>query len=80
VGAGRIENNFRSTPPGTFCLLSYTIAPDVRGRGFGTELVRLLVVQAQALGYTTIGARIRRDNLASIKCALSGGVNAIRLL
>jgi len=51
-------------------LLSWSIAPECRGRGFGREMVAALIEKLDGL----IRARIRKGNIASQKIARSVGM------
>jgi len=61
------------------CVLSYTIHPQHRWLGMGTALVTELVKVAKDVPYDVTVCRIRRVNLASLKCAVRGGVDRIEL-
>ena len=73
VGYGRVQGVRRVAQ------LSYCIAAEYRGRGLGLGLVRLLVARARAIGYRQIGLRVRRANVASVLCALRGGVTMMEI-
>ena len=80
IGTGRITANFNSRLS-SMCLIHYTVAPTCRKQGYGAKVVRALVDKAKdEMGYSTIGAKIHRENTASLKCALTGGVNAVEFL
>jgi RimJ/RimL family protein N-acetyltransferase len=51
-------------------LLSWNIAPQWRGRGFGLEMVMAIIEKTEGL----IRARIRKGNLASLKIAQAAGL------
>lgn len=74
VGTGRIERLERTA------WLSWTIAPSMRGRGLGRQLGELLVAHARDLGYETVGAKVRVDNVPSMKIAHQLSLNCLWLL
>jgi len=81
IGTGRITTPFLHGPIVSGCLIHYTVAPEHRKKGLGTQLVRALVDEARVkMGYGTVGAQIHRANIASLKCALMGGVTAVEFL
>jgi predicted acetyltransferase len=47
--------------------VGYDIRPSLRGRGHGTELLRLALLRARALGLTRIRITCDDDNLGSIR-------------
>ncbi len=53
--------------------IGYGIAPGFRGKGYGRELLRLLLKEARALGIDRALVTIHTDNLASQGVALSNG-------
>ncbi len=80
VGKGQIERAFKvyafTMDTG---MIGYSIQKDLRGRGYGFQLAKLLVEQTKAMGYATVGARIKRTNLCSVHVAIAAGVQAIEL-
>jgi RimJ/RimL family protein N-acetyltransferase len=76
VGQGRIDFEHAGL---SICQVGYSIAKAYRGRGYGQQLVEILVQQiAKAeMHYETVQARIRRGNLQSVVCAMRAGVNSI---
>lgn len=81
VGMGRIDDTCSwETDSEMICELSYTIAPEHRGHGYGTALVRALVEKATRMGYDTISCKIKRENHQSLICAARGGVHAVEFL
>jgi RimJ/RimL family protein N-acetyltransferase len=54
--------------------LSWTIAPEHRGKGHGECMVRALL----ALELGPVFAQIRKTNVASIRIAISVGMNLTR--
>lgn len=67
VGMGRIKDE------DDLAVLSYSIAAEHRGQGFGGQLVAALCDKAYELGFTSIQAVVRRQNTASLKSLLSNG-------
>ena len=49
------------------------IRPSERGRGLGTRLLALLIVECKKLGVEKILLTIRNDNIPSIRAALANG-------
>jgi len=49
------------------------VAPELRGRGLGQRLVRVLVAKAAATGLATAMLRVEPDNVTAIRCYLSSG-------
>lgn len=60
VGTGRL------TIAGKEAEVSVTVAPAMRGRGYGTEIIACLVSEAKALGLTRLHARVKGTNVASL--------------
>lgn len=66
------------TPVGTvradlrdgICELSWTVAPEFRGRGFGTKMVTLLATSISE----PIEAEVKAGNIASIRIAAAAGM------
>ena len=56
--------------------MSWTVAPEARGKGYGKELVRLGVERVQALGRIPV-ARIKRENEASLRIVQSLGFKQV---
>lgn len=81
VGQGRIERAWKAiSPKMDSCFIGYSIGKEYRRRGYGTALVRELVRIAKTeRGYHTVGARIKRSNMASVIVAIVAGVNSIEL-
>ena len=52
------------------CELSWTVAPEFRGQGFGTEMVALLAMSIPG----PIRAEVKRGNAASIRIAEAAGM------
>lgn len=65
VGTLRIDSE------GDVSELSWTISPDHRGKGFGTEMVQLGVARAGG----TVKAVIKESNVASRKVAAAAGLS-----
>ncbi len=53
--------------------IGYGIAPAYRGKGYGKELLRLLLLEAASLGIDKALLTIRADNLPSLALALANG-------
>lgn len=80
IGQGRIERSWKALSPKMDSVhIGYSIAQEYRGKGYGKQLVQLLVEQAHALGFATVNARIKRGNLKSLIVAMQAGVNSIEL-
>ena len=58
--------------------IGYTMAPDVQGRGYGTEAVRALIDYAfDTLGAAIVRAYASAANLASIRVAEKAGMRLV---
>ena len=53
--------------------IGYAIAPQYRGKGYGKELLRLLLREARDMGIGRALVTIRLDNLPSRAVALANG-------
>ena len=53
--------------------IGYGIAPQYRGKGYGKELLRLLLIEAAKIGLEKVLITIHLDNIASQKVALANG-------
>ena len=53
--------------------IGYAIAPQYRGKGYGKELLRLLVREAYEMGIDKVLVTVRLDNLVSQAVALANG-------
>lgn len=79
IGQGRVERCFKAlSPKMDTCLLSYSIAREYRGQGYGKQLVQLLAAIGKQR-YATVSCRIKRTNFVSVAVAMKAGVNAIEL-
>jgi RimJ/RimL family protein N-acetyltransferase len=67
-GSVRARAPERALPPGV-CELGIELVPEVRGRGVGTEAVRLLGEHLLANGYPRVQASTDVDN-AAMRCSL----------
>ena len=78
IGTGRITMVI--TGGRSPAAVHYYIVPSLRQNGHGTELVKRLTEKAKWMGYREVVARIKRENRASLHCALMGGVTAVTFL
>lgn len=53
--------------------IGYGIAPQYRRKGYGKELLRLLLIEAKKIGLEKVLITIHSDNIASQKVALANG-------
>jgi predicted acetyltransferase len=53
--------------------IGYAIAPSFRGKGYGNEILRLLLEEASAMGIEKALVTVRPDNRASLAVALANG-------
>ena len=53
--------------------IGYGIAPQYRGKGYGKELLRLLLIEAKKISLEKVLITIHTDNIASQKVALANG-------
>ena len=53
--------------------IGYGIAPRFRGKGYGNEILRLLLNQAKAIGIKKALVTVHLDNIASQAVALANG-------
>lgn len=53
--------------------IGYGIAPAYRGRGYGNEILRLLLIEAKKRGIDRVLVTIHKDNAASRAVALKNG-------
>ncbi len=80
VGWGGVRSDDEESDPGARAALNlyYRLAHDVRGRGYGRELVRTIVAAAvEVLPDRTVLARARRHNAGSVATALSAGLHEV---
>ena len=55
-------------------IISYSVAPDYRGRGIGSGMLKLLdSVVKEYIGSCTLIAEVKEDNVASCRCFLKNG-------
>jgi len=73
VGTGRIDHD-------DLAWLSWTVASDHRGKGYGKRLVQALKQQAHELGYNSVGAKIRERNVLSQHLAYCADIRIIWIL
>ncbi len=69
VGQARIENK------GYECEISYSISPDKRNKGYGKEIIRLIIekIKFEFPEIRKSMAKVKPDNFASIKCFETNG-------
>lgn len=53
------------------------VAPDLRGKGIGTDFIRSLLTPALAAGYPDIFLRVRPDNTPAIRAYLRAGFQSV---
>ncbi len=53
--------------------VGYAVRPSERGRGLGTKLLALLIVEARKIGVESLLLTVRNGNTASIRVALANG-------
>lgn len=58
-------------------LARIVVAPDLRGKGIGTEFVRALLEPALAAGYADVFLRVRPDNEPAIRAYLRAGFQPV---
>lgn len=73
VGFGKVRHCLTDALRKAGGHVGYAIAPQYRGRGYGKELLRLLLREAHALGIGRALVTIRLDNLPSRAVALANG-------
>ena len=75
VYIAEIKNNpigtIRTEFSDDFCELSWTIAPEVRGKGFGKEMVTMAVSRVDG----AICSKIKKTNIASQRIAMNAGLS-----
>lgn len=80
VGKGHIERAYKAISPRMDTgMVGYSIVSEHRRKGYGVQIATLLVNEVKAKGFMQAGARIRRDNMCSIKVATRAGVHTIEL-
>lgn len=65
IASSRILNDIRSM--NDYGTISYSIKESERNKGYGTELLRLLLEECKSLGIEELSISCREDNLASKK-------------
>ncbi len=73
VGFGNVRHFLTDALQKSGGHIGYGIAPMYRGRGYGKELLRLLLEKAAALGIDRALLTIRADNAASRAVAIANG-------
>jgi len=58
-------------------LARLVLAPDLRGKGIGTQFVRALLEPALSAGYSDIFLRVRPDNEPAIRAYLRAGFHPV---
>ena len=59
-------------PPG-FLSLTFSVRPDLRGRGYGSRLLEWIKGYAAQEGYAALSAAVHADNAASLRCLARNG-------
>lgn len=59
------------------CRLSWSIAPEARGRGTGTKMVKQLVVRLRRAAPCVLEAKVKSTNLASARIAERVGMQRV---
>lgn len=70
VGTGRIDMRRRPAE------VSLVVAPEQRGRGYGSALVRALIDEAARLGLVALEAHVRLENAPSLAAFRRNGFEA----
>ena len=73
VGFGKLRHCLTDALQKVGGHIGYGIAPQYRGKGYGKELLRLLIGKAYDIGITRVLVTIRLDNKASQAVALANG-------
>jgi RimJ/RimL family protein N-acetyltransferase len=68
VGTGRLDYRGQGLAE-----VNLTVAPEWRGRGFAGEIINALAVEARALGWTRLTARVKLSNGPSLRAFLAAG-------
>ena len=73
VGFGKLRHCLTDALQKVGGHIGYGIAPQYRGKGYGKELLRLLIGKAYDIGIARVLVTIRLDNKASQAVALANG-------
>ena len=73
VGFGKLRHALTDALRKAGGHIGYGIAPQYRGRGYGKELLKLLLGKAAEMGIGKVLVTIRLDNQASLAVALANG-------
>ena len=73
VGFGNLRHFLTEALSNAGGHIGYGIAPQYRGKGYGKELLRLLLIEAKKIGLEKVLITIHSDNIASQKVALANG-------
>ena len=73
VGFGKLRHELTEGLRKVGGHIGYGIAPQYRGKGYGKELLRLLLAEAQKRGIDRVLITVHADNEASRKVALANG-------
>ena len=73
VGFGKLRHELTDGLRKAGGHIGYGIAPQYRGKGYGKELLRLLMAEANIRGIDRVLITVHADNIASRKVALANG-------
>lgn len=73
VGVGKIRHFLTDKLRQAGGHIGYAIAPAERGKGFGKQLLKALLVEAKKLGIDRALITVQNGNIASVKVALANG-------
>ena len=73
VGFGKLRHTLTDALRKAGGHIGYGIAPQYRGRGYGKELLKLLLGKADEMGIDQVLVTIRLDNHTSLAVALANG-------
>lgn len=78
VGFGKIRHFLTDALRAAGGNVGYAIRPTERGKGYGNEIVELLISEAQKMGVGEILLTVHADNEVSLKAALNAGGKIIK--